>query len=125
MLDTYIEDTFGKRYVLKRQSDLTSQKSFTAMSFSDESQAYQFINKLRTPHDYCSKTISRLGTLSARKPSTSNLHAERIISQLLYRKQIFIYEVSASSLSNASAIKRSIQNPMETIIYSLPFPHYF
>lgn len=109
MLDTYIEDTFGKRYVLKRLSDLSSNKSFKALNFSDESQAHQFINKLRTPQDYWLKTVTKLGTFSTRQNTPSKLHAERLISQLLCRKQLFIYELSVTNQSGSSAVKRSIK----------------
>lgn len=109
MLDTYIQDTFGKRYVIKRQSDLSSNKSFKALNFSDENQAYQFIHKLRTPQDYWLKTVSKLGTFSTRQNTPSKLHAERLICRLLCRKQLFIYELSGANQGGSSAVKRSIK----------------
>ena len=108
MLDTYLEDTFGKRYVLKRQSDLTSQKSFKALNFSDESQAYQFVAKLRAPQGHWFKIISKLGSFSTHQNISSKVRAERIISQLLCRKQIFIYELALTN-QTGSSIKRSVQ----------------
>ena len=108
MLDTYLEDTFGKRYVLKRQSDLTSQKSFKALNFSDESQAYQFVAKLRTPQGHWLKIISKLGSFSTHQNISANVRAERIISQLLCRKQISIYELALTD-QTGSSIKCSIQ----------------
>lgn len=119
MFDSYIDDVFGKRYILKRQSDLTSQKSFKALSFSDENSAYQFLNRVRAPLDYWQKTLSKLGNTSPAKSRSTNLCAQHTVGSLLYRKQLFLFELDGNSQQNTSASKRSLpKSNGDTYVFS-------
>jgi len=119
MLETYIEDIFGKRYILKRQSDLNSQQSLKSLEFSDELNANRFLSKLRTPQDYWQKTISKLGRTASGNTQTSTHQAERLASQLLFKKQLFIFELKRSAGSSTSVSKRSLSKSNgDTYVFS-------
>jgi hypothetical protein len=109
MFDSYLEDVFGKRYVLKQQFEITPQKSFQSLSFTDEHQALQFIRRLRAPHNFWQKSLHKTSRITFKHVKPVQLHAERQVSQLLYRKQLFIYELPNLSQNNSGSEKRSVE----------------
>jgi len=109
MFDSYLEDVFGKRYVLKQPFDIASQGSLTSLKFTSEGQAFQFICRLRTSQNYWQRTISNIPSISAKQTNTKSNYSERQISQLLYRKQLFVYELANFSKDSADSYKRSVE----------------
>lgn len=111
MLDTTLEDTFGKHYAIRQFQQSTPHNTLEPLDFAGISQAFSFISRLRVPHGYWLRTLS-----SIEKASLSSIHTkstagrtgpEHRISEYLYQKRLFIYELvnSSSDLS-----KRSIEH---------------
>jgi len=109
MFDSYLEDLFGKRYVLKQPFDITPQSSLNSLEFTDEGQAFQFICRLRASHNYWQRTLSNIPSVSAKQTFVKSHSSERQISQLLYRKQLYIYELANFSRDSSDSNKRSVE----------------
>jgi len=109
MFDSYLEDVFGKRYVLKQPFDITPQSSLTSLKFTSEGQAFSFICRLRGSQNFWQRTLSNIPCISAKQTNTKSNHSERQISQLLYRQQLFIYELAHFSKDSSDAYKRSVE----------------
>ncbi len=111
MLNTYLQDKFGKRYILKTQSELVSKASFQAIPFKNESQAFQFIRQLRVPTNYWSRVTARISTAPISTIQVTQHQAERQVCKLLCRKQVSIYELVGFSSKGTGSQKRSFEKP--------------
>ncbi len=109
MFDSYIEDVFGKRYVLKQPFELSTQKSFKSLSFENEYQALQFLKRLRVPLNFWQRSLSKVSYLPSENVKSISQHAERQVSKLLYRNQISIYELENYSRDNTNSEKRTVE----------------
>jgi len=109
MFDSYIEDVFGKRYILKQQSELTTQQSFKPLRFTDESQAFQFLKRLRVPVDFWQRSVGRISHVPFENSKSANFQTERQVSKLLYRKQLSIFELQNFGKNSGDSQKRSVE----------------
>jgi len=119
MFDSYIDDVFGNRYILKKQSDLTLQKSFSALNFADEMSAHHFISRLRAPLDYWQKLVTKAGYQTSSKTRSTSSEVVRLVSQLIYRKQLYLFELDSGLQGSSSPSKRSLsKNNGDTYVFS-------
>lgn len=109
MLNTYLHDKFGKRYILKKQSELVSNAAFQPMLFNNESQALQFVRQLKVPTGYWSKITAGISAAPITTIQNTQLKDERQICKLLCKKQVSIYELVGFSNTGSSSHKRSFE----------------
>jgi len=111
MFDLALEDTFGKRYVIKAFQQNTHQGSLQPLTFTDKNRAYSFVCGLRVPHGYWRRTLHSItqSNLSAiHCKSTSGQHSpEHLISEYLYRGRLYIYELVNYNADKNNQSKRS------------------
>lgn len=109
MFDSYLEDVFGKRYVLKQSSEITAKATLPSLRFTNQTHAFQFVQGLRVSQNYWQRAISRIPSISARLTCSNPYHSEQQISQLLHRKQLFIYELADFDRDSSNSSKRSVE----------------
>ncbi|VAW73620.1 hypothetical protein MNBD_GAMMA10-1201 [hydrothermal vent metagenome] len=113
MLDISLEDTFGKRYVIKTFQQNTHQGALQPLKFSDKNRAFSFVCGLRVPHGYWQRTLGSIerGSLSSFhcKSDSGQSSPEHRISQYLYYKRIYIYELVNSRAHKDAQGSRSFE----------------
>ncbi len=110
MIEQKLEDTFGKRYIIKARRQSSEIKTSQPVTFSSEHQAYLFVRRLRAPYGYWDRTLYAVSSSIPLVNETSvTQNSAKQVSEHLYRKRMFVYELHDYSGTDTGVQKRSIE----------------